>query len=61
MGTQELVIILVIVLVIFGGRKLPDLARSMGDAIGEFRRSTKDAMADDERPAEGDATGSDRA
>ncbi len=54
MGTQELVIILVIVLVIFGGRKLPDLARSVGESIGEFRKSTKEAMADDEQPTEGD-------
>ncbi len=55
MGTQELVIILVIVLVIFGGRKLPDLARSVGESIGEFRKSTKEAMSDeDEKPSEGD-------
>ncbi len=53
MGTQELVIILVIVLVIFGGRKLPDLARSLGESIGEFRKSTRDALDDDE-PTEGD-------
>jgi sec-independent protein translocase protein TatA len=38
MGTQELLIILVIVLLIFGARKLPDLARSLGSSAKEFRK-----------------------
>ena len=38
-GTTELVIILVIVLVIFGGAKLPKLARSLGQAQREFRKN----------------------
>jgi sec-independent protein translocase protein TatA len=43
----ELLIILFIVLLLFGARKLPDLAGSMGRSIKEFRKATKDA-ADDE-------------
>lgn len=38
-GTTELIIILVIVLVIFGGAKLPKLARSLGQAQKEFRQN----------------------
>lgn len=43
----ELVIVLFIVLLLFGARKLPDLAGSMGRSIKEFRKATKDAMEDD--------------
>lgn len=38
LGSGELVIILVIVLVIFGGAKLPKLARSLGQAQREFKK-----------------------
>lgn len=38
-GTTELIVILVIVLVIFGGAKLPKLARSLGQAQREFRQN----------------------
>ena len=36
MGTQELLVILLIVLLLFGGKKLPELARSLGLAKKEF-------------------------
>lgn len=42
MGTQELVIILLIVLVLFGSKKLPDLARSIGVSLKEFRKASDD-------------------
>ena len=38
-GTQELIIILVLVLLLFGASKLPELARSMGKSIGEFKKA----------------------
>jgi len=37
-GPAELIIVLLIVLLIFGGAKLPSLARSMGQAAHEFRK-----------------------
>jgi len=37
-GPAELIIVLLIVLLIFGGAKLPKLARSMGQAAHEFRK-----------------------
>jgi sec-independent protein translocase protein TatA len=42
LGAPELIIVLVIVLVIFGGAKLPKLARSLGEAKREFETSAKD-------------------
>ena len=37
-GSQELLLILVIVLVLFGGSKLPDLAKSLGKSMKEFKK-----------------------
>ena len=39
MGNTELLFILFIVLLLFGGRKLPELARSMGEAVQEFNKA----------------------
>ena len=38
----ELIIILVIALIIFGPRKLPELGRSLGKSIGEFRKASNE-------------------
>jgi sec-independent protein translocase protein TatA len=41
-GIQELVLILVIALVIFGPKKLPELGRSIGKTLAEFRRASNE-------------------
>lgn len=38
LGFEELVVILAIVLVLFGGKKLPELSRSLGESLREIRK-----------------------
>jgi len=40
-GAPELLILLVIILIIFGAGKLPEIARGLGQAIGDFRRASQ--------------------
>ncbi|WP_418790458.1 twin-arginine translocase TatA/TatE family subunit [Phosphitispora sp. TUW77] len=42
LGVKELILILVIVLIIFGPKKLPDIGRSFGEMLSNFRSSAKD-------------------
>ena len=41
-GYQELLLILVIVLILFGAQRLPDLARSLGSSVKEFKKGVTD-------------------
>jgi sec-independent protein translocase protein TatA len=38
-GTTELVIIAIVLLILFGGKKLPELGRGLGDSIKEFKKA----------------------
>ncbi len=42
LGVPELLLIFLIVLLLFGAGRLPEIARSLGQAIKEFKRSMKD-------------------
>ena len=44
---QELLIILLIIVLIFGARKLPELARSLGSSAKEFRKGIEDGSKGD--------------
>ena len=48
LGAPELIIILVVVILLFGARKLPDLARSIGSSAKEFRKGLEEGMGEDE-------------
>jgi len=50
LGLQELLVILAILVVLFGARKIPELARGLGEGIRGFRTSLK---GDDETPGAG--------
>jgi sec-independent protein translocase protein TatA len=41
-GPTELIVILIIILVLFGGAKLPALARSLGKSVGEFKKGREE-------------------
>jgi sec-independent protein translocase protein TatA len=47
LGPMELVLILMVLLLLFGGSKLPGLAKGLGQSIKEFKKAAKD----DEEPA----------
>jgi sec-independent protein translocase protein TatA len=50
LGYQELLIILVIVLVLFGANRLPELARSLGSSVKEFKKGVNEATKEDSTP-----------
>ena len=59
MGTPELILILVIVLIVFGVGKLPDIGTGMGKAIKNFKKASSDAEIDiTPNRGEGQKTGS---
>ena len=43
-GMPELLVILVVALVVLGPKRLPEVARTLGKAMAEFRRQTADVM-----------------
>ena len=48
LGTPELLIVLVVVLLLFGGSRLPKLARSLGQAQKEFKDGVTEGSKDDD-------------
>ena len=45
-GTMEIVLILAVVLILFGAKKLPELAKGLGIGIREFRKATREVEED---------------
>lgn len=60
LGTQEIILILLFVLIFFGAKKIPELAQGLGKGIREFRKAARDVQDDIEKevkkidPAESD-------
>jgi sec-independent protein translocase protein TatA len=52
LGTQELLVILVIVLVMFGGSKLPEIARSLGKSMNEFKKGINEGASETDKEKE---------
>ena len=44
LGVPELILIFLVVLVLFGAKKIPDLAQGIGKGIKEFRKAVKDVQ-----------------
>ena len=47
LGYQELLLILVIVLILFGAQRLPDLAKSLGSSVKEVKKGVSEITKDD--------------
>jgi TatA/E family protein of Tat protein translocase len=52
LGTSELIMILIVALVLFGPRKLPQLSRKLGKSLGDFKRASEDFKQTWEREVE---------
>lgn len=42
LGTQEIILICIVILVLFGAKKIPDLMSGLGKGIKEFKKASKD-------------------
>lgn len=40
-GTPELIVIALVVIVLFGGKKIPEFMKGIGEAVGEFKKASK--------------------
>jgi len=53
-GPWELMIILIIVMLLFGAKRLPEMGKSLGTGIREFKKSISAIDEEDEKPARGE-------
>lgn len=51
-GGWELVVIVLIILLLFGGKKLPELAQGLGKGIKEFKKATNESTSENKKPDE---------
>ncbi|RYZ75487.1 MAG: twin-arginine translocase TatA/TatE family subunit [Proteobacteria bacterium] len=65
MGANEIILIVVLVLILFGGKKIPELMRGLGRGVREFndaktnvRREIEEGMTEKERAAAANSTSS---
>jgi sec-independent protein translocase protein TatA len=60
LGMQEILLILVVVLLLFGAKRIPEVMRSLGSGIQQFKRGMREiesGMREDKRDKESDNTG----
>ena len=49
-GPWQIVLIVLVVLLLFGGRKIPELMKGLGQGMKEFKKATKDEAKGEEEP-----------
>lgn len=58
-GLSEVLVIVVVLILLFGAKKLPELARSIGKSLGEFKKGREEGVAQQEdekdKPSDGKA------
>ena len=52
LGGSELLVIMLVVLLLFGGKKIPELMRGLGKGVRSFKDGMKDDTSDDEKEKE---------
>ncbi len=56
-GTGEIILIVVVLMLLFGAKRIPDLARSVGQALNMFRKGMKEGISDIENDEEDSGNG----
>lgn len=51
LGAPEIILILVVILIFFGAKKIPELAQGLGKGLREFRKAARDIQEDVEKEA----------
>jgi len=59
-GTGEIILIVVVLLLLFGAKRIPDLARSVGQALNMFRKGMKENLLDTENDEEDSGNGEEK-
>lgn len=55
-GMQEILVIALVVLLLFGGKKIPELMRGLGSGVKSFKEGLKDGTTEDPKPTQKDET-----
>jgi sec-independent protein translocase protein TatA len=55
LGPLEIVLIIVVILLLFGAKKLPELAKGLGQGLKEFKTAVKENTEEDEAPKKAEA------
>lgn len=50
-GFREILLILLIILILFGAKRIPEMMKAMGQGVKEFKKAAKDIQSDDDTPA----------
>lgn len=51
-GPTEIILIVLVVVILFGGRKIPELMKGIGQGMKEFKKATKDEQQEEEQVKE---------
>ncbi|MEW5875405.1 MAG: twin-arginine translocase TatA/TatE family subunit [Candidatus Zixiibacteriota bacterium] len=56
LGAQEILLILVVIIFLFGAKKIPEIARGLGKGMSEFKRGMREGPEDSEKPPKDEKT-----
>jgi len=60
LGPWEIGLILVIIVILFGGKKLPELARSIGQSVKQYRKATEESLEEESKESKDEITEQER-